>query len=466
MNTIGFVRSHQEHFSTLYRLCDLLIVFGTLLLTCQMLAIPVDQSIAMLGIATTSLFLVVAESFELYRSWRTSTFRALLTTTSISWFVVFAVLLLALFFFDPLPTVNTKLLLLWAGAAWVALCTWRYWFREFLYQIRREGLNSRTAAIIGVTNSGLELARAIEGNPHQGISLLGFFDDRTPDRIDGSLRHELLGNVDDAISMAQQNKVDLLYVAMPLRAEERITMILERCADTTANVHIIPNFFIYRVLHARWHEVGDVQTLSIYDTPLNGLGQWLKRAEDLVLASLILALIAVPMLAIATGIKLTSRGPVFFKQDRYGLDGKKIKVWKFRSMRTMENGAKVTQATKGDPRITKFGAFLRRTSLDELPQFFNVIQGSMSIVGPRPHAVAHNEQYRQLISGYMLRHKVKPGITGWAQINGWRGETDTLDKMEKRIEFDLAYIRNWSLWLDMKIVFWTIFRGFIGANAY
>ena len=208
------------------------------------------------------------------------------------------------------------------------------------------------------------------------------------------------------------------------------------------------------------------QLLSIYDTPLNGLGQWLKRLEDLVLGSIILAMISLPMLAIAIGIKLTSRGPVLFKQDRYGLDGQKIKVWKFRSMRTMENGAKVTQATKGDPRITPFGAFLRRTSLDELPQFFNVLQGSMSIVGPRPHAVAHNEEYRQLISGYMLRHKVKPGITGWAQINGWRGETDTLDKMAKRIEFDLAYIRNWSLLFDLKIVYWTIFRGFVGSNAY
>ncbi|MBQ1783097.1 MAG: undecaprenyl-phosphate glucose phosphotransferase [Gammaproteobacteria bacterium] len=466
MNTSGFVRSHQEHFSTIYRLCDLLIVFGTLLLTCQMLKINVDQTVAMTGIATTSLFLVVAESFELYRSWRTSSLRALLTTTTVSWIVVVAILLVAMFFFGPLSGLAPSLLLLWAGAAWVALCTWRYWIREFLYQIRREGLNTRTAAIIGVTPSGLELARSIEGNPQQGISLIGFFDDRTPERIGNGARYDLLGNVDDAISMAQQNKVDLLYVAMPLRAEERINAILERCADTTVNVHIIPNFFIYRVLHARWHEVGDVQTLSIYDTPLNGLGQWLKRSEDLVLASVILAVISLPMLVIALGIKLTSPGPVFFKQDRYGLDGKKIKVWKFRSMRTMENGAKVTQATKGDPRITKFGAFLRRTSLDELPQFFNVIQGSMSIVGPRPHAVAHNEQYRQLISGYMLRHKVKPGITGWAQINGWRGETDTLDKMEKRIEFDLAYIRNWSLWLDMKIVFWTIFRGFVGANAY
>ncbi len=172
------------------------------------------------------------------------------------------------------------------------------------------------------------------------------------------------------------------------------------------------------------------------------------------------------MVFISIAVKLTSSGPVFFKQYRYGIDGKAIKVWKFRSMNVMENGDKVTQAKKGDNRLTPIGSFLRRTSLDELPQFINVIQGSMSIVGPRPHAVAHNEEYRKLINGYMLRHLVKPGITGWAQINGWRGETDTLEKMEKRIEFDLDYIRNWSVFLDAKIVFLTIFKGFIDKNAY
>ncbi|HBS2773414.1 TPA: exopolysaccharide biosynthesis polyprenyl glycosylphosphotransferase, partial [Klebsiella quasipneumoniae subsp. similipneumoniae] len=166
------------------------------------------------------------------------------------------------------------------------------------------------------------------------------------------------------------------------------------------------------------------------------------------------------------GIKLTSPGPVLFKQNRYGLNGKQIQVWKFRTMRVMENSAVVTQATRNDPRITKFGAFLRKTSLDELPQFINVLQGRMSIVGPRPHAVAHNEQYRVLVENYMIRHKVKPGITGLAQINGFRGETDTLDKMEKRIQFDLQYIQSWSLLLDLKIIFLTFFRGFVGKNAF
>ncbi|MCK6390428.1 MAG: exopolysaccharide biosynthesis polyprenyl glycosylphosphotransferase, partial [Azonexus sp.] len=172
------------------------------------------------------------------------------------------------------------------------------------------------------------------------------------------------------------------------------------------------------------------------------------------------------MLLIALGVKLTSPGPVLFRQRRYGLNGKIVEILKFRSMTVCEDGSEVVQATRGDARVTPLGKFLRRTSLDELPQFFNVLQGTMSVVGPRPHAVAHNEQYRKLIRGYMLRHKVKPGITGWAQINGWRGETDTLEKMEMRVKHDLAYVQNWSLWLDFKIIVLTIFRGFRNKNAY
>jgi putative colanic acid biosynthesis UDP-glucose lipid carrier transferase len=212
--------------------------------------------------------------------------------------------------------------------------------------------------------------------------------------------------------------------------------------------------------------VGDIPTVSIHETPFYGVDGWVKRVEDIVLSSVILALIAIPMLIIATGVKFSSPGPVIFRQRRYGLSGQEIEVWKFRSMTVCENGDDVRQATKCDPRITAFGAFLRRTSLDELPQFINVLQGRMSIVGPRPHAIAHNEEYRKLISGYMLRHKVKPGITGWAQINGWRGETESLDKMRNRVEHDLTYIRNWSLWLDIKIILVTALKGFCGKNAY
>jgi putative colanic acid biosynthesis UDP-glucose lipid carrier transferase len=204
----------------------------------------------------------------------------------------------------------------------------------------------------------------------------------------------------------------------------------------------------------------------VYDSPFRGAKRWLKRAEDVLLGTLFLALCALPMLFIALAVKLSSRGPVFFRQKRHGEDGVEFRVLKFRSMSVMENGADVVQAQRRDPRITRVGAFLRRSSLDELPQFLNVITGEMSIVGPRPHAIAHNELYRSKVSEYMRRHKVKPGITGWAQVNGLRGETDTLDKMVARVEHDLFYIRNWSLWLDLKIVFLTVFGRKVRQNAY
>jgi putative colanic acid biosynthesis UDP-glucose lipid carrier transferase len=276
------------------------------------------------------------------------------------------------------------------------------------------------------------------------------------------------GTIAQGVLLVKENpEISHVYIAMPMKAEARITDILNQCSDTTATVHIIPDFFIFNLLHARWQHVGDMQTLSIFDSPFDGFNLAVKRMEDIILASIILLLITVPMIVIGIAVKLTSKGPVIFKQKRYGLDGKEICIYKFRSMALVNKKVdNVVQATRFDARVTPLGAFLRRTSLDELPQFINVIQGNMSIVGPRPHAIQHNEEYRSLIDGYMLRHKAKPGITGWAQINGWRGETDTLEKMEKRIEFDLNYIQRWSLTFDLKIIFMTIFKGFVYKNAY
>lgn len=266
--------------------------------------------------------------------------------------------------------------------------------------------------------------------------------------------------------MAKERDFRHVYVALPMQASERIKEIIDYFSDSTARVYIVPDFFTYDLIQSRWRNVGQVPTLSVRDTPFYGLTTFVKRLEDIVVSSIILTLISPLLLAVSIGVKLSSPGPIIFKQYRYGIDGKKIKVWKFRSMKVMDNGNVVKQATKNDPRVTKFGSFIRRTSLDELPQFINVLQGRMSIVGPRPHAIAHNEEYRKIVNKYMLRHKVKPGITGWAQINGYRGETDTLYKMEKRVEYDLTYIRNWSLWLDIKIIFLTVFKGFAGKNTY
>jgi len=204
--------------------------------------------------------------------------------------------------------------------------------------------------------------------------------------------------------------------------------------------------------------------MSIHDTPFDGVDGVFKHMEDIIVASICLVVVAIPMMLIAVGIRLSSPGPILFKQLRYGINGETIDVWKFRTMTVCEDGASVNQAKENDPRVTKLGRFLRRTSMDELPQFINVLQGQMSIVGPRPHAVAHNEEYRSLLQGYMLRHKVKPGITGWAQINGLRGETDTIDKMQRRLQFDLHYIRSWSPYLDLKVILLTMFKVFVGKK--
>ena len=251
-----------------------------------------------------------------------------------------------------------------------------------------------------------------------------------------------------------------------MAARPRILQVLDGLKDTTASIYFVPDMFITDLIQGRSDSVCGVTVISVCDTPFRGLNGFLKRASDLFLATLILLLITPALLLIGLAVKLESTGPVIFRQRRYGLDGEQIVVYKFRSMAVMEDQGPIRQAQKNDSRITRLGAFLRKTSLDELPQFINVLQGRMSIVGPRPHAVAHNEIYRTLIKGYMVRHKVRPGITGWAQINGQRGETDTLEKMQSRIDCDLDYLRNWSLQLDLFIILKTIRLVFKDGSAY
>jgi putative colanic acid biosynthesis UDP-glucose lipid carrier transferase len=257
-----------------------------------------------------------------------------------------------------------------------------------------------------------------------------------------------------------------VYITLPAKASDRINELLDSFADTTVSVFVVPDLTLVNIAQGRWLNLGLLPVISVFETPFYGLSGWFKRLEDIVLALMILLLVGLPMIVFAAIVRLSSPGPALFKQRRYGLDGREILVYKFRTMRVCEDGERIPQATRCDTRITRFGSFLRHTSLDELPQLFNVLRGDMSIVGPRPHAVVHNEIYRKLIKGYMLRHKVKPGITGWAQINGWRGETDTVFKMEQRVKFDIWYIYHWSLWLDLKIILLTLVKGFVGKNAY
>jgi putative colanic acid biosysnthesis UDP-glucose lipid carrier transferase len=277
---------------------------------------------------------------------------------------------------------------------------------------------------------------------------------------------QLTGHCRDVADFVRSRGVSVVYIALPLCNVPRMSGLVNALRDTTASVYFVPDAFAFDLIQGRLVEINGMPALSVCDTPFHGMDAVLKRATDLVVAIVGLVIVSPLMLAIAAAIKLTSKGPVLFRQRRYGLNGEEILVYKFRSMMGCEDGPVVAQATRQDSRVTPLGAFLRRWSLDELPQIFNVLEGKMSFVGPRPHAVAHNEEYRKLINGYMLRHKVRPGITGWAQVNGLRGETATVDKMHRRVQYDLDYLKNWSLWLDLKIIARTVLTVARDRHAY
>ena len=320
--------------------------------------------------------------------------------------------------------------------------------------------------VVGGGPVGVKVAKALHEGAEKGIDFVGYFDDRTDDRLHQEASTQRLGLLKDVASYCTTHRIHEVYITLPLGSQPRIVELLEEIQGTTASLFFVPDVFGISIIQGRLQDMNGVPVVGICETPFTGTNELVKRISDIILSSIILVLISPILLALAIGVKLSSPGPAIFRQRRNGFNGDEIIVYKFRSMRTQDNGPTVRQATKDDPRITPFGAFIRRTSLDELPQFINVLQGRMSIVGPRPHAVAHNEQYRQLIKAYMVRHKVKPGITGWAQVNGHRGETDTIDKMQARVEYDLEYLRNWSLGLDLQIIVRTVRLVFFDRHAY
>jgi len=375
------------------------------------------------------------------------------------------IILIATTFFTRKYEYSRLVFLYFCGLSVMSLTIERWAFREILRYLRRQGYNLRHALIVGAGDLGVRVVEKIKNNPWTGLEIVGFLDDYKSigETVGGK---EVIGRINDIKSIVDKYNIDQVFVALPIRAYSRLIYIMECLKDELVNIRIVPDIYQAITLNASVEDFEGLPLINLTDTPMYGWNVVFKRFVDILFSSLALIVISPLMAVIALIMKLTSPGPVFFKQRRYGLDGKVIWVYKFRTMTVCEDGPDVPQAQKCDPRITPFGAFLRSTSLDELPQFINVLQGQMSVVGPRPHAIAHNEQYRKLITSYMLRHKVKPGITGWAQVNGWRGETDTLDKMEKRIDYDLYYIENWSIWFDMKIMWLTVWKGLVNKNAY
>ena len=418
------------------------------------------------------LCLIMFPAFGMYKVWRGRTIVDEIWTIALAWPATLVVLTLFAFLTKTGPEFSRGWFLIWLGMGWIFLAVSRALLRSTLHALRRRGFNQRRVAIVASRDKADELAAWLAEAPWTGLVVAGIISPEPTVADRRSAASTPVGQTpetDDLASLVQlvRDGIEQVWIAVPLRDEATIHRVQHALRHSTVDVRYVPDVSSFQLLNHSIVEVAGIPMISLSSSGMDGMDQIVKAAEDIVLASLIVFLVSPLMMAIALGVKLSSPGPVLFRQRRLGVGGEEITVLKFRSMVVhSEPLGSLTQAHKGDTRITPFGAFLRRTSLDELPQFLNVLKGDMAIVGPRPHPLELNEQYKPLVDRYMTRHKIKPGITGWAQINGFRGETDSLEKMQKRVEYDLHYIENWSLWLDLKIIALTIIKLFVDRNAY
>ena len=468
----GLLKEFAGPLSYLLRGLDVLAVIGSGLVAYFYkfgdldLPIPYRNAMILAGIFTFFIF----SFFRIYESVRTKNFWVHLRTLLQALGLVLTLLACLSFLTKTGEDFSRIWFGYWVLVSFVSLSLFRGSLLIILRVMRANRWNERRVIVIGTSELSTRLSESIQQAIWTGFRIMAIFNDdknyEAPTEIAGIKVLPLPNNI-GAYLAAQKESIDEIWLAMPLSAEQRVKKLLHELRHETVTIRMVLDIFGFGLLKSSMIDLAGFPALNLSATPMVGVNRLVKAVEDRVLALFILILISPLLALIAIGVKLTSHGPVFFKQMRHGWDGKLIKVYKFRTMVLhQEAQGQVTQARQNDARITRFGNFLRRTSLDELPQFINVLQGRMSIVGPRPHAVSHNEFYKDSIKAYMQRHKVKPGITGWAQVNGWRGETETLDKMEKRVEYDLYYIEHWSLFFDFKIILLTFFQGFINKNAY
>jgi len=413
-------------------------------------------------VLSIALFTAISPSFHLYRNWRGSAKTQEIGTIIGVWAMVF--LLLALITFVTKSNISRSWAIMWFSIGLGSLIFSRLILRAFLNKLRTYGYNQRNIVILGSGNVGQQVSETLADSVETGFHLCGYFtNDADLANIDSLKDHLVTGKIKDSFRYLEEHHVDQVWIAMPISKVKQIQVILKGLHQTTADIRLVPDIFGFQLINQSVSTVAGLPVVNLSLSPMDGANRYIKAFEDKVLAALILLVIS-PLLAIlAIGVKLTSRGPVFYRQERVSWYGKSFYMYKFRSMpinAEKESGA--VWAKAGEDRATPFGSFLRKTSLDELPQFWNVLKGDMSIVGPRPERPMFVDKFKDEIPGYMQKHKVKAGITGWAQVHGWRGDTD----LTKRIEHDLHYIENWSLWLDIKIIFMTIFKGFINRNAY
>jgi putative colanic acid biosynthesis UDP-glucose lipid carrier transferase len=381
----------------------------------------------------------------------------------LGWCVTFAVMWVLRPYLLPAGVLSRAVLPLWfiATPVMLVVCD-RFGELVLRHWLIKRGTRQRHV-VVGATDVGVELERRLAGTVVSG-QFMGYFDYREPERLPPAARGHWAGRCSELAQFVKRHRVDAIYITLPI--VPRLSELLSELRDTTASVFLVPNLLAMDLVRPTCSTVHGIPVLSVCDTPLQGTSALSKRVMDVTVSALLLLLGAPLLLAIAVGVKCSSPGPVLFRQRRYGLNGEEIFIYKFRTMTVCEDDAFIRQATINDRRVTRFGRALRRSSLDELPQLWNILQGKMSLVGPRPHAVIHNEQYRKLINGYMIRHKVRPGITGWAQVNGLRGETDTVEKMRRRIEYDIEYLDHWSLRLDLKILLRTALLVIRDSCAY
>jgi putative colanic acid biosysnthesis UDP-glucose lipid carrier transferase len=453
--------------SLLQAIMPSLIAVGTLVLLCHAYGVVFSDFFQVLAVAVAILSSVLPRGRSNGQQPVLPAAIPLALSVIVRWMLMVAILLGIGYVTKYSEDFSRRVVLTWVAVTPALLVLVALYLHEMMRRLLNDPKHTRGVAFVGCTEVSLMLADRITRNSRSlGMTVHGFFDDRSPDRLGhcGSMRR--LGAMSDIFAAVQRKHIDAIFVALPVRQVQRVMDLVQELRNTTVSIYYLPDLCALDLLQARTGELLGMPVVSMCETPFYGYGGLVKRITDVAFAAAILVVATPLMLAIAAAIKFTSAGPVIFKQRRYGLDGKEILVHKFRTMTVLEDGGYVQQATRTDSRITRVGRFLRRYSLDELPQLFNVLQGTMSLVGPRPHAVAHNEEYRQLIKGYMVRHKAPPGITGLAQINGCRGETTRVEDMQARVNYDLEYLRRWSPLLDLKILALTAVRVLRDDKAY
>ncbi len=443
-----------------------LVAVGSLLATMAICNVPFDRKYGVLASLVMALGALLLPSPKSFGSQMMVGRAPLVFSTLLRWAILVLILLLIGYATKFSEEFSRLVTLTWALVTPAGLLLSALMLHELMRRVLHDEASARRAILAGCNETSQSLAHRIRTTPELGMRIEGFFDDRGRERLGVNEEVVLLGRLSELATFVRAKSVDVIFIALPIRHIARVLELLDDLRDTTASIYYVPDLFMFDLIQARTGEISGIPVVAMCETPFYGYRGVVKRLFDIVVSSLCLVVLSPLLLAVALLVKFSSPGPVIFKQRRYGLDGHEIHIYKFRSMVVMEDGASVTQARKDDERITPIGRFLRRSSLDELPQLLNVLQGDMSLVGPRPHAVAHNEQYRKLIKGYMIRHKVLPGITGLAQVNGCRGETSRIEEMQARVQYDLEYLRRWSALLDLKILFLTLVNVFRDEKAY